>query len=103
MVIYAACWLNIGVVLDKFYLLLISCLSACLFFLVSALINLLYFMASGADWRLIVISKQTRVGNLPGGHEVYRIDRIAALTLSSSESPEFDLDVSTTAYKFFYT
>ena len=58
-------------------------------------------MASGADWRLIVISKQTHVGNLPGGHEVYRIDRIAALTLSSSESPEFDLDVSTTAYKFF--
>ena len=55
-------------------------------------------MASGADWRLIVISKQTHVGNLPGGHEVYRIDRIAALTLSSSESPEFDLDVSTTAY-----
>lgn len=46
----------------------------------------------GADWRLIVISKQTRVGNLPGDHEVYRIDRIAVLTLSSSESPEFDLD-----------
>lgn len=102
MVIYAECWLNIGVVLGKFYLLLISCLSACLF-LVSNLINMLYFMASGADWRLIVISKQTHVGNLPGGHEVYRIDRIAALTLSSSESPEFDLDVSTTAYKFFNT
>ena len=25
----------------------------------------------GADWRLIVISKQTHVGNLPVGHEVY--------------------------------
>ena len=33
LVIYAECWLKIGVVLGKFYLLLISCLSACLFFL----------------------------------------------------------------------
>lgn len=31
---------------------------------------------------------------MPGGHEVYRIDRVAVLTLSSNESPEFELDVS---------
>ena len=58
------------------------------------MIHSVYVVLTGADWRLIVISKQTHVGNLPGDHEVYRIDRIAVLTLSSSESPEFELDVS---------
>ncbi|XP_029188502.2 phosphatidylinositide phosphatase SAC2-like [Acropora millepora] len=47
----------------------------------------------GADWRLLVISKRTLLGNLPGGHEVYRIDRVAVLTLSANESPEFELDL----------
>ncbi|KAJ7385551.1 Phosphatidylinositide phosphatase SAC2 [Desmophyllum pertusum] len=46
----------------------------------------------GADWRLLVISKRTLLGSLPGGHEVYRIDRVAVLTLSSNESPEFELE-----------
>ena len=41
-----------------------------------------------------MISKRTLLGSLPGGHEVYRIDRVAVLTLSSNESPEFELDVS---------
>lgn len=49
---------------------------------------------TGADWRLLVISKRTLLGSLPGGHEVYRIDRVAVLTLSSNESPEFELEVS---------
>lgn len=47
----------------------------------------------GADWRLLVISKRTLLGSLPGGHEVFRIDRIAVLTLSSNESPELELDL----------
>lgn len=47
----------------------------------------------GADWRLLVISKRTLLGNLPGDHEVYRIDRVAVLTLSANESPEFELDL----------
>lgn len=51
-------------------------------------------MLTGADWRLLVISKRTLLGHLPGGHEVYRIDRVTVLTLSSNESPEFELDVS---------
>ena len=41
-----------------------------------------------------MISKRTLLGSLPGGHEVYRIDRVAVLTLSSNDSPEFELDVS---------
>ena len=51
---------------------------------------------TGADWRLLVISKRTLLGSLPGNHEVYRIDRVAVLTLSSNESPDFELDVSYT-------
>ena len=51
-------------------------------------------LLTGADWRLLVISKRTLLGHIPGGHEVYRIDRVAVLTLSSNESPEFELDVS---------
>jgi len=50
--------------------------------------------SSGADWRLLVISKRSLLGSFPGGHEVYRIDRVAVLTLSANESPEFELDVS---------
>ena len=41
-----------------------------------------------------MISKRTLLGHIPGGHEVYRIDRVTVLTLSSNESPEFELDVS---------
>lgn len=53
-----------------------------------------FSLPSGADSRLLVISKRTLLGSLPGGHEVYRIDRVAVLTLSSNESPECELDVS---------
>lgn len=56
----------------------------------------------GADWRLLVISKRTLLGNLPGGHEVYRIDRVAVLTLSANESPEFELDVSLSSSSFIF-
>ena len=48
-----------------------------------------------------MISKRTLLGSLPGNHEVYRIDRVAVLTLSSNESPEFELDVSYT-YNHYY-
>ena len=57
---------------------------------------------TGADWRLLVISKRTLLGNLPGGHEVYRIDRVAVLTLSANESPEFELDVSLSSLTFIF-
>jgi len=50
-----------------------------------------------------VISKRTLLGSLPGGHEVYRIDRVAVLTLSSNESPEFELDVSFETHSCMYT
>lgn len=49
-----------------------------------------------------MISKRTLLGSLPGGHEVYRIDRVAVLTLSSSESPEFELDVSFETHSHIY-
>ena len=48
-----------------------------------------------------MISKRTLLGSLPGGHEVYRIDRVAVLTLSSNESPEFELDVSFETHSFY--
>ena len=49
-----------------------------------------------------MISKRTLLGSLPGGHEVYKIDRVAVLTLSSNESPEFELDVSYEPDYYYY-
>lgn len=49
-----------------------------------------------------MISKRTLLGSLPGGHEVYRIDRVAVLTLSSNESAEFELDVSLEKHRTFH-
>lgn len=56
----------------------------------------LLFHFLGSDWRLLVISKQTLLGCFPGSDgkfDVYRIDRIAVLPLSSGELTEVELEV----------
>ncbi|XP_031570403.1 phosphatidylinositide phosphatase SAC2-like, partial [Actinia tenebrosa] len=47
----------------------------------------------GAEWKLLVITKRTSLGLLPGNHKAYRIDRIAVLPLAPGEVPDLELDL----------
>ncbi|KAL4231442.1 Phosphatidylinositide phosphatase SAC2 [Mactra antiquata] len=49
--------------------------------------------ALGCDWRLLLVSKQTCVGQLAGKHDVYQLNKIAVLPLSDTETPDLDLDL----------
>ncbi|XP_053307127.1 phosphatidylinositide phosphatase SAC2 isoform X2 [Spea bombifrons] len=44
-------------------------------------------------WWLLLIRQKSLVGILPGGHEIYKITKIAALPLSSAEPQDLDLEL----------
>lgn len=54
---------------------------------------LFFFFISESEWRLLLISKQTCVGEMTGGHEVFQINKVAVLPLSSTEPVDMELDV----------
>jgi hypothetical protein len=46
------------------------------------------------DWKLLVIKQMSKVGTLAHYGEVYKIERVAAISLSHSETRQLELDVS---------
>ncbi|XP_074643385.1 phosphatidylinositide phosphatase SAC2-like isoform X2 [Tubulanus polymorphus] len=46
-----------------------------------------------SDWRLILIRQQRRIGDLPNGHPIYKIERVTVLTLSTNEALDLEVDL----------
>ncbi|XP_052772065.1 phosphatidylinositide phosphatase SAC2-like [Mya arenaria] len=46
-----------------------------------------------SEWRLLLVSRQTCVGQLGGEHDVYQINRVALLPLSTTEPADMELDL----------
>ena len=53
-----------------------------------------YFSSSGAEQRLLLISEKKSVGFLPGGHEVFKINKVVCVTLALDSEQEIDITVS---------
>ncbi len=47
----------------------------------------------GADYKLLIISDRRFVGHLPGGHEVFKVEKVAFVTLAVDAEFEIDLKV----------
>ena len=50
----------------------------------------------GSEQKLLVIADHRPVGFLPGGHEVFKIEKIACINLSVDSEQEMELKVSYT-------
>ncbi|KAM8924171.1 phosphatidylinositide phosphatase SAC2 isoform 2-T2 [Pelodytes ibericus] len=44
-------------------------------------------------WWLLLIRQKSLIGNLPGGHEIYKVAKIAVLPLSSAEPQDLELEL----------
>lgn len=54
--------------------------------------NLLHYFVD-IDKRLVVVKDRAVVGVLPGGHDVYKIQKIAMLPLSQQHLPDVEFEV----------
>lgn len=46
-----------------------------------------------AEWKLLLIRQRTLVGKIAGKHDVYKVDKVAVLSLSDTEPVEVELDL----------
>ena len=50
-------------------------------------------LISESEWKLLLIKEQECVGQLPGGADVYKINKIAILPLCLDEPKDLDIEV----------
>uniref|UniRef100_H3AT83 SAC domain-containing protein n=1 Tax=Latimeria chalumnae TaxID=7897 RepID=H3AT83_LATCH len=50
---------------------------------------------SDSEWYLVLIRQKTLVGQIPPGHSVYKVTKVAVIPLSRSEPADLDLEVRT--------
>lgn len=53
------------------------------------------------DKRLVLIRDRSVVGCLPGGHDVYKIKKIALLPLNQQHLPDVEFEVCICLFKFY--
>ena len=46
-----------------------------------------------ADWKLLVIRQRTLVGKIADKHDIYKINKIAVLSLSDADPVDVELEV----------
>ena len=46
------------------------------------------------DWKLLVIRQQSKIASLAIYEDVYKIDRVTAISLSDADTRQIDLEVS---------
>ena len=55
--------------------------------------NCFCFPSIGSEWRLLLISERSLAGYLPGGHEVFKIEKVAIVTLVVETELDVELKV----------
>ena len=50
-------------------------------------------MLTEADWKLLLIRQRTLVGKIADKHDIYKIDKIAVLSLSDADPVDVELEV----------
>nr|XP_014346507.1 PREDICTED: phosphatidylinositide phosphatase SAC2-like isoform X2 [Latimeria chalumnae] len=53
-----------------------------------------------SEWYLVLIRQKTLVGQIPPGHSVYKVTKVAVIPLSRSEPADLDLEVCRTHQSF---
>lgn len=57
-----------------------------------------YVFCLESEWKLLLVKQQELVGQLPGGADVFKINKIAILPLCLEEAKDLDIEVRNFAH-----